>query len=355
MARKNIKIDERTKPKAFFKRFGLYSLIIPVLVAGIVFTWLYQTKNIVWTIGSETITREEVELELKRLKPPDYEQKMKAITDPKDKQDAEDALQSKAMENLLKLKCLYLYAKENKIVATQKDIDAVIESFKKNIEESGKKDFNLKAFLSEYGISWRSFMNDMRSQAIYNKVLEPVKNEVTVSDEELKAQYDKAPTYYDIAETAHVMLIAVATEEEAKDIVKKIDEGKDFMELAREKSLASDAAKNGGDIGWQTKDNLLQEIGENVFHPTIEFNVPYHIQARDGWYVFIVKEKKPAIKKTFETAKDIVKNDVLYLKQTQAIDGYMYRLTEKYEMRVKQGNPWNNFLTWWDRQRGKIK
>lgn len=355
MASKKNKIDERIKPKSFFKRFGLYSLIIPVLVAGIIGTWLYQTSNIVWSIGSETITKEEVELELKRLKPPDYEQKMKAITDPKDRQDAEDALHSKAMENLLKLKCLYLYAKENKIEATEKDTNAVIESFKKNIEGSDQKDFNLREFLADHRISWRTFLKDMKSQAVYNKVLEPVKKEITISEEELKSQYNKASSYYDVPATAHVMLIAIATEEEAKDIVKKLESGSDFMQLAREKSLAPDAAKNGGDIGWQAKENLLQEIGENVFHPTIEFNVPYHIQARDGWYVFVVKGKKPAIKRTFETAKDLVRNDVQFLKESQAIDGFMIRLTEKYEMQVKQGNPLEKLLNWWDKQRGKIK
>jgi len=359
MARKKITTEERVKPKGFFRRFGKYSLIIPVLILGIVFTWLYQTKNIVWTIWSETITREEVDLEIKRLKPPDYDQKMKSVTDPQEKLDAESALQSKAMENLLKLKCVYLYAKEKGIKATQKDIDAVVESFKKSMEESGNNSLNLKETLADNRISYRSFMNDMRSQAIYNKVLEPVRNEVTVTDEELKTQYDKTPLSYDVPETAHVLLISLGketgAETEAQDIVKKIESGKDFMQLAREKSLAPDAAKNGGDIGWQTKDNLYQELGENIFHPTLKLNVPYPILARDGWYVFVVKEKKPAIKRTFLTAKEFVKNDVLYLKQNQAVDAFMVRLTEKYEMQVKMGNPWENFLKWWDRQRGKIK
>jgi foldase protein PrsA len=358
MARKNIKIKEKNKPKSFFHRFGKYSLLIPVIIVGIVFSWLYQTKNIVWTIGSETITKEEVLLEIKRIQP-DYEEKLKKITDTNDRKDAEDALNSKAMENLLKLKCVYLYAKEKKIKATQKDIDAVIDSFKKSLEQSGNKTLNLKETLAEYGISYRSFMKDMRSQAIYNKVLEPVRNEVTVTDEELKAQYEKTPLSYDVPDTAHVLLISLGketgAEAQAQEIAKKIEAGGDFLQIAREKSLAPDAATNGGDIGWQTKDNLLQEIGENVFHPDIVLNVPYPILARDGWYVFMVKEKKAAVKRTFQTAKELVRNDVLYLKRNQAIDGFMVRLTEKYEMMVKMGNPWENFLQWWDRQRGKIK
>jgi len=355
MARKKEKLEHKEKSGGYFRRYWKFSLLIPVLIIGIVFTWLYQTKNIVWTIGSERITQEEVELEIKRLKPPDYETKMKSITDPKDRQDAEDALTSKAMENLLKLKCVYLYAKEKNIKVTQKDIDAVIDSFKKGLEDGGSKKFSIKETLAEYGISYRSFMNDMRSQAIYNKVLEPVKQEVTVSDEELKEQYNKNPSYYNVPETAHLLLISIATEAEAQDIIKKVEGGADFMQLAREKSLAPDAAKNGGDIGWQAKDNLLQEIGENVFHPDIVLNVTYKIQARDGWYVFIVKEKKPALTRTFETAKDLIRNDALYLKQSQTIDAFMVRLTDKYELLVKMGNPWDRFLQWWDKQRGKIK
>lgn len=365
MARKKDKLVQNEKPSGFFKKNSSFTVLIPiliivVLIPGIIFTWLWQTKNIVWTIGSETITREEVELEIKRLKPSDYDTKMKSITDPDDRQEAEDALNSKAMENLLKLKCVYLYAKEKNIKVTQKDIDAVVDSFKKGLEQSGSKSIDIKETLAEYGISYRGFMNDMKSQAIYNKVLEPVRNEVTVSDAELKEQYDKSPKSYDVPETAHLLLISVATEAEAKDIVKKVIDAKDkddkvFMALAREKSLSPDAAKNGGDIGWQTKDNLLPEIGENVFHPTITLNVPYDIQGRDGFYVFIVKEKKPAVIRTFQTAKEFVNNDVRYLKENQAVDGFMVRLTDKYELMVKMGNPWENFLKWWDKQRGKIK
>jgi len=356
MARKKDKLNLDKKIKSRFN-WKLPFIFLPAIVAitiGALFTWLWQTKDIIYTIGSETITHAEVLLEEKRLKPPDFDQKMKSVTDPKEKKEAEDALQSKALENLLKLKCVYLYAKENNVKVTKKDVDAVIQDFTSSLTGDKTKSGNIKEVLAEYGIPYRSFLSDMKSQAIYNKVLEPVRKEVTVSEEEMADHYKQYKLSYDVPETAHLLMISIATEDESKEILKKLEAKEDFAKLAKEKSLAPDAAKNGGDIGWQTKESLLKEIADNVFHPSIKFNAPYSIQARDGWYVFIVKERKKAVVNTLEKVKDQVKGNVLSFKQNQAVDSFMTRLTDKYEMRVIIGNPWNNFLKWWDSLRGKM-
>ena len=94
MARKKNKIEQKEKTKRFFRRNWTFPILMSIvvvlaLVFVSVFTWLYQTRNIIWSIGSETITKPEVALEIQRLKPPDYETKMKSITDPKDRKDAE--------------------------------------------------------------------------------------------------------------------------------------------------------------------------------------------------------------------------------------------------------------------------
>jgi hypothetical protein len=64
-------------------------------------------------------------------------------------------------------------------------------------------------------------------------------------------------------------------------------------------------------------------------------------------------EKRGAINHTFEEVKDSVKNDLLSIKQSQAIDAFMNKLTEQYEQRITLGNPWDSFLKWWDKLRGK--
>lgn len=344
------------KQKNAAKRYWLIAIPAALLVIfAIVFTWLFQTRDIVARIGTQTITKAEIELEKKRLTPPNFEETLKNA-DEQEKKDMQNTIDSKAWENLLKLKCLYLYAREEMhIKITKADVDKEVEAFRlalNNGDPNGVAD--VKSALAEYRISYRSFRRDMREQSLYNKVLEPVKKEVTVTDEELKEHYSQYATNYNVPEQAHLLLISVNTEEEAKSILQELEAGKDFALLAREKSLSSDAAQNGGDIGWQTKDALYKEISDNVFHPDMPLNKPSVLQGRDAWYVFIVKERKVAETKSFDQVKEDVKADLLAIKQNGAVDSFMYRLTEKYENRVVLGSPWESLLKWWDRLRGKI-
>jgi parvulin-like peptidyl-prolyl isomerase len=350
MARKRVsKKDKRLRARII----RWVAILLPVVVIGGIFTWLYQTKDIVMRVGTEVVTAQELNIEMQRLKPPDYEKSLSNAS-ASDRKDAENLLRSKAIENLMKLKSIYLYAKENNITVTQADIDNEIKRFEEALKEnSGSENIDLKETLADYRISWKVFLKDMRDQAIYDKVLEPIIKNITVTDEEVKDHYIQYSTYYDEPEKAHLKLISISSEKEADEILDKLRKGEDFGKLAREKSLAPDAATNSGDIGWVSKDELYKEIADNVFHPDIKLNQPYKMKARDGWYLFIVLEKKKAINHTFSEVKDKVKNDLISIKQSQAVDAFMNKLTEQYEQRIVLGNPWSNFLKWWDKLRGK--
>ncbi len=329
-------------------------IILPVLIFGGIFTWLFQTKDIVMRVGSETVRQRELDLEIKRLMPPDYDQRIQSM-EPDDRKSAEDTLKAKAMENLMKLKSVYLYAKENNIKVTRKDVDVEVEKFIEALKAStGTDDVDFRSTLSDYGIRYQSFLADMRQQAIYNKVLQPVRDEVTATDGEIIEFYQQYKTYYDLPDQAKIKLIAVETEADANNIVEKLQSGEDFAKLAKEYSLSPDVELNSGDLGWVTPGELYKEISDNVFHPDISLNQPYAVQARDGFYVFVVSDRKGAEEKSFEEVKDLVKEDLLKNKQDRAVDRFMYQLTEEYEFRITTDNPWKNLIKWFDSLRGRI-
>jgi peptidyl-prolyl cis-trans isomerase C len=52
----------------------------------------------------------------------------------------------------------------------------------------------------------------------------------TVTDEEVKARYDKEVAALPKQEEVHARHILVKTEDEAKDVIKQLDAGKDFAD-----------------------------------------------------------------------------------------------------------------------------
>jgi len=63
--------------------------------------------------------------------------------------------------------------------------------------------------------------------------------------------------------TMRALHILVATEVEAKEIKKLLDQGADFKQLAEERSKGPNA-KNGGDLGIITKGDLLPELDKAI-------------------------------------------------------------------------------------------
>ena len=329
-------------------------IIVPILVLAFLFTWFYQSKNIVMSVGPLDITAQELEIEKQRLTPPDYQQKLKNM-DEEDRITTEERVQAKALENLIKLKCVYLYAQENHITVTNEEVQATIDEYAKSYASNPEEEVDIRATLSDYGIPWRSFWNDMKYQTIYDKVLEPIRNGVEATEEEMRAHYNEFAPYYDVPAKASLHFIVVEEENVAKEIMDQLLDGADFEKLAQEKSISPTVMSDKGDMGWVTKEELYPEIANNAFFPDLALGEYYLLQARDGWYILRVDERTEEKKNTYEEVRDLIEEDVIYQKQDQVVNGFMNRLSDQYERHMVVGNRWTHFLEWWDRLRGVTK
>jgi foldase protein PrsA len=96
--------------------------------------------------------------------------------------------------------------------------------------------------------------DDWRQQIRYSILLEELlTQDVTISDEEIKAFYENNKDLYNIAESFHLSHIIVKTEEEAKELIKELDGGSSFEALALERSIDDFTSNSGGDIGFVSK------------------------------------------------------------------------------------------------------
>ena len=63
---------------------------------------------------------------------------------------------------------------------------------------------------------------------------------------------------------AHLRHILVATEADAKDILKQLHAGKDFAALAKQYSTDTTTSENGGELDWTMVDNYVAEFADAV-------------------------------------------------------------------------------------------
>ena len=109
---------------------------------------------------------------------------------------------------------------------------------------------------------------------------------------------DKRQKFYDEAlkglpaeEEAHARHILVAEEEGAKKVVARLKAGEDFAKVAGELSKDPGSGKEGGDLGWFTRERMVKEFSEAAFAMKAgEISAP--VKSQFGWHVIKLEEKR---------------------------------------------------------------
>lgn len=84
------------------------------------------------------------------------------------------------------------------------------------------------------------------------------------TEENQRKYYEKNKDMFREDEKVKISVITVGSEDEAKDILRKLHAGEDFAELAKKYSKGPYASK-GGDFGWRTRRSLKTEIANAAF------------------------------------------------------------------------------------------
>jgi peptidyl-prolyl cis-trans isomerase C len=84
--------------------------------------------------------------------------------------------------------------------------------------------------------------------------------------------------------------ILVKTEQEANVVLYDINSGKDFAQVAKDKSMCP-SKKNGGNLGWFGKGQMVKEF-ENAAFSMQKGEVSKPIKTQFGWHVIKVEDLK---------------------------------------------------------------
>ena len=133
-----------------------------------------------------------------------------------------------------------------------------------------------------------------------------------VTPEEVKARYEKeiaAITPEDEIRARHIL---VKTEEEAKAIIKDLDAGKDFVEIAKEKSTDPNKSE-GGDLGYFSKGRMVPEFEAAAFALEKGAYSKEPVKTQFGFHVIKVEDKRkqqpPALDQVEPQVRQLVMRD----------------------------------------------
>lgn len=136
----------------------------------------------------------------------------------------------------------------------------------------------------------------------------------SVSEADVKSTYDDAAK----EQEAHVQHILVKEKEKAEELVKKIKDGGDFKELAKENSIDPGSKDKGGDLGFILKSQVVPSFAKAAFDLEKKGDVSEPVQSQFGWHIIRLEEKRNRALPPFTEVQSRIK-EVLWQKKAQEL------------------------------------
>ena len=169
-----------------------------------------------------------------------------------------------------------------------------------------------------------------RARLITQALIENTLENSPVTDAEIKAVYDEqyAGKTKQEFKARHIL---VRTEDEAKALIKQLDDGADFAQLAKEHSTGPSSSA-GGDLGWFEKDMMVKPFADAVVTMTNGTHSSSPVKTQFGWHIILREDAKDL--GAVELAQ--VKDDIISSLRTQKLRSLINTLRENAKVEVKQ-------------------
>jgi len=252
------------------------------------------------------------------------------------------------------------------IVATREDVDKEIKSI---IDKVGSKE-KFTEILKQNGISSSQFKKDMQEEVKMKKLVNTISN-VQISDADARKFYKENIAkfkYADKVRASHILISANPEEikeklssdpankglskseiqtmvdkelavklEKAKKVLAEVKKDPaSFEKVARETSEDPTSAKKGGDLGFFTKQEMVEPFSKAAFaqKPNTISDI---VQSPYGYHIILVKDRMKAGQEPFEK----VKGEITMYMESQAQVKVLENLVEslKKQAKIEYVNP----------------
>ena len=175
-----------------------------------------------------------------------------------------------------------------------------------------------------------------RDLLVLQYVKDVAKN-IDVSSKDIEDYYNTYKDQLKDPEERQIREIAVNSEQEAKDLYIQLLQGADFATLAKGNSKSA-SAKDGGDLGFIKKGVKSAQFDSTAFADSLEVGkISSIFKTSDGYNIIKLEAKKGGKLKPLSEMWDDIKNGLTFLKQQQAIEELIGKLSRDAKIDVYEG------------------
>ena len=136
-----------------------------------------------------------------------------------------------------------------------------------------------------------------------------LKVEKEMTEEKLRKIYDEMSAKQTPGDEVHARHILVEKEDTAKEIIKELEAGADFVELAKTKSTGPSGPR-GGDLGFFEHKSMVPAFADAAFAMKAGESSKTAVKTEFGWHIIKVEERRPGKNPSFEDMQVEIRTNV---------------------------------------------
>lgn len=356
----------RNTPTPIRRRFNILPyiagfLVLVIIVFGSMFLYIYSKRNIARIVVNYPITERMIQLEIENLQRYGFKAPTNATVS--EQEETYEKARVEALNNLTNFFVVIQHATDTNAESPSKE--EIEERISQILEMAGME---LDQYLLEGGVRKSEFQTQVMNQLIYEGITIPLMDNVNEpSEAELEEYFKFNKTAYSVPENVDYRQIVVPDEETHNEVMTKLAEGANFVDLVHEYSTDVVSKKNDGMMKSVAKNAIPDlEIANALFppsenYPSIEIGQTRGIITQKSG-VFIINvldyhaEQTPPLNGFFnlwdlqaqEYVEISVHDEVVaawkYSQGQANVSTFVRRLSDKYESmifdRIKGNMPW---------------
>ena len=230
------------------------------------------------------------------------------------------------LDRLIMNRLVIQEAEDRGIVVSEEEIDAEIQ---KVIDESfhGMEEYFQQA-LSEYGITEEKVREELKTELFLRKTAESELNITEADEREYFSANQEAFNIREQVEARHILLDDL---EKAEEVLEKLNDGRDFAELAREYSTDQSSAVQGGNLGFFERGRMVPEFEEVAFSLE-KGQYSDVVESPFGYHIIEVLDRQDAREVTFEEVRDEVNERMTMELLSNKMSELMERIWEEADI-----------------------
>lgn len=205
------------------------------------------------------------------------------------------------LETMVQDKLLEQAAKEKGVEITEEEVDTEVKTYIDSMES--EEEFN--KFIGERGITLDGFKLNVRQMKLRNKLIDKIKEEIEVNEDEIKKAYDSNKENFVVGTFNEIV---VKNEEDSKEVKGKLQEGTKAESLAEQMgdkilnvSTINDIGVTFGELGEALKGMKVGDV--HIIRISEEQVAVYQLVERKEDF----NELKEIIKENFKEEQKYIK------------------------------------------------